>query len=349
MPTKTVYDFSTGRYGVVENGSGPGHRAPSVAAALLAGSREEEQELRRGLAVNAFEVYYQPVIDVRRGDLVGAEALLRWQHDAELVPAESFIRTAERSGVVLRLGTRVLRAATMLRAGCGLPLDRGPHISVNLSRDELLQPDLIANVQAALRDVALAPELLAIEVSEHTLAGAPQEITAAMRALWEIGVPCTLDDLGSGALDPAMLASLPLVSAKVDLPTALRTDATLGACMRTIDQAQALGIVVIAKRVEGFDELELMSWLELGFAQGFAFGKPAPEAVFRELVASTSPGRHANGNGNGHSNGNGSNGNGSNGNGHTPANGRNGNSEALRSPGARARRPARARRNGASS
>ena len=345
MPVKTVYDFSTGRYGVVENGSGPGRRAHNVADALMAGSREDEEELRRGLSLNAFQVHYQPVVDIRRGDLVGAEALLRWRRGAELVPAASFIRIAERSGVVLRLGTRVLRAATMLRGSCGLPLDRGPRISVNLSRLELLQPELIANVQAALEDAALAPELLEIEVSEHVLAAGPRDVAKNMQALWEIGVPCTLDDLGSGALDPALLASLPLVAAKVDLPTALRTDETLGACMRTIDHAQSLGIAVVAKRVEGYDELELMSWLELGFAQGFAFGKPAPEAAFRELVADVSPAVHGPSNGNGSTNRNGS----SSGNGRAPANGRNGSSEELRSPGRRVRRPARARRNGSSS
>ena len=358
MPAKTVYDFSTGRYGVVENGSGAGRRSHSVADALSASSREDERELRRGLSLDAFQVHYQPVIDVRRGDLAGAEALLRWRRGAELVPAASFIRLAERSGIVARLGTRVLRAATLLRAGCGLPLDRGPRISVNLSQDELLRPELSASVQAALEDAALAPELLEIEVSERALAAAPEEVARAMRALWEIGVPCTLDDLGSGALDSALLASLPLVAAKVDLPTALRTDTTLGACVRTIDQAQSLGITVIAKRVEGYDELELMSWLELGFAQGFAFGKPAPEGVFRELVAEMSPagqgpsngngatGRGANGNG---ATGHGANGSGANGNGRAPANGRAASTEQLRSPRGRARRPARARRNGSSS
>ena len=154
-------------------------------------------------------------------------------------------------------------------------------------------------------------------------------------------MPCTLDDLGSGALDPAMLASLPLVAAKVDLPAALRTDETLGACVRTIDHAQSLGIAVVAKRVEGYDEPELMSWLELGFAQGFAFGKPAPEAAFRELVADVSPAVHgpSNGDGNGSTNANG----------RAPANGRNGNAQKLRSPRGRARRPARARRNDSSS
>ena len=341
MPVKTVYDFSTGRYGVVENGSGPGRRAHNVAGALMAGNRGDEEELRRGLSLNAFQVHYQPVVDVRSGDLVGAEALLRWRRGAELVPAASFIRIAERSGVVLRLGTRVLRAATMLRGGCGLPLDRGPRISVNLSRVELLQPELIANVQAALENAALAPELLEIEVSERVLAAGPRDVAKTMQALWEIGVPCTLDDLGSGALDPA----LPLVAAKVDLPTALRTDETLGACMRTIDHAQSLGIAVVGKRVEGYDELELMSWLELGFAQGFAFGKPASEAAFRELVADVSPAVHGPSNGNDSTSGDGS----TSGNGHAPANGRNGSSEELRTPGRRVRRPARARRNGSSS
>lgn len=352
MSSKTVYDFSTGRYGVVENGSGPGRRSRSIADALMAGSREDEEELRRGLWLNAFRVHYQPVVDVGSGDLVGAEALLRWQRQAELLPASAFIRMAERTGIVLRLGARVLRAAIMLRASCGLPLDRGPRISVNLSRDELLQPDLVPGVSALLREAGLAPELLEIEVSEHSFSPSDDEVPSAMRALWEIGVPCTLDDLGSGSLGPAALGTLPLVAAKVDLPTALRTDETLGACVRTIDHAQSLGITVVAKRVEGYDELELMTWLELGVAQGFAFGAPAPEAVFREVVAdalahvaaSNGNGAHANGaatNGNGANghavNGNGVNGNGANGNGHIAD---------LRSPRLRQRRPARARRNG---
>jgi EAL domain-containing protein (putative c-di-GMP-specific phosphodiesterase class I) len=355
MSSKTVYDFSTGRYGVVENGSGPGRRSLSIAEALMAGSREDEDELRRALWANAFRVHYQPVVDVRSGDLVGAAARLRWQRPGEIVPAAGFIRLAERSGVVLRLGARVLRTVVMLRAGCGLPLDRGPRISVNLSREELLQPDLATGIETMLKEAALAPELLEIEVPEHALAPGDDEVPRAMRALWEIGVPCTLDNLGSGALDAARLASLPLVSAKVDVPAALRTDETLGACMRTIDHAQSLGITVIAKRVEGYDELELMSWLELGVAQGFAFGEPVPESVFRELVADAQ--QHAasrNGNGatgNG-ANGAASNSNGANGNGAAlngnavNGNAVNGQTADLRSPRLRRRRPARARSNG---
>ena len=237
------------------------------------------------------------MVDVGSGALVGAEALLRWPRGDTIVPAERIIGLAERSGLVLRLGASVLHSVAAFRAASGLPTDGGLRFGINVSSTELLHPDFVGTVREVLEMTALAPKALEIEVSERTVAEAELHTTATMEALWEFGVACTLDDLGSSSLSGERLRALPILSAKVDLPSALRTEETLSSHIRAIDLAQSLGITVIAKRVARYDELELLSWLELTRAQGFAFGAPVPATVFRWMLvdAGLIPARRANG------------------------------------------------------
>ena len=296
MSVRTIFDLRSGKYGVTEDVDGTG-RGSRLADALMAGSREEEHALRQALWRRQFTVHYQPVIDVGSGALVGAEALLRWPRGDTIVPAERIIGLAERSGLVLRLGASVLHSVAAFRAASGLPTDGGLRFGINVSSTELLHPDFVGTVREVLEMTALAPEALEIEVSERTVAEAEPHATATMGALWELGVACTLDDLGSSSLSGERLRALPILSAKVDLPSALRTEEALSSHMRAIDLAQSLGITVIAKRVARYDELELLSWLELTRAQGFAFGAPVPATVFRGLLvdAGLIPARRANG------------------------------------------------------
>jgi EAL domain-containing protein (putative c-di-GMP-specific phosphodiesterase class I) len=191
---------------------------------------------------------------------------------------------AERSGLVLGMGERIQRMALSFRAHCGLPADGGLMISVNLSERELLDPSLAPRLHESLQTLALAPEVLLCEIPERVIAEHPDRTAAAMGALWDVGIACVLDDLGSGALAPSVLRSLPLVAAKVDIVAAQRTEETLSSQMRTIDLATSLGITVIGKRVARYQDLELLTWLDLNFAQGHAFGAPAPAGVFQGML-----------------------------------------------------------------
>ena len=285
MSVRTLYDVEFGQFGQTEGVFDPTRGGSSrFRDALSAGSREESDDMHRAMLEHQFSVYYQPVIEVASGRLVGAEALLRWHRDGEILPAERFLRLAERSGLVLRLGARVFRDVAAFHARAGLPAHGGLRISVNLSLAELLHPHICKTILEALRRSGRTPGMIEVEVSEKDLARDPAAVSTAVERLWDAGIGCTLDDLGASVLGDSHLLALPLVATKVDIPSALRTEESLSAHARMIQRAHALDIPVVAKRVSTYDHLELLTWLEISRAQGEALGAPAPATILRGLL-----------------------------------------------------------------
>ena len=285
MSVRTLYDAELGQFGQTEGVFDPTRGGSSrFRDALSAGTREESDDLHRAMLEHQFSVYYQPVIEVASGRLVGAEALLRWHRNGEILPAERFLRLAERSGLVLRLGARVFRDVAAFHARAGLPAHGGLRISVNLSLTELLHPHFRETILEALRRSGRTPGMIEVEVSEKDLARDPVAVSTAVERLWDAGIGCTLDDLGASVLGDSHLLALPLVATKVDVPSALRTEESLSAHARMIQRAHALDIPVVAKRVSTYDHLELLTWLEISRAQGEALGAPAPASVLRGLL-----------------------------------------------------------------
>ncbi len=245
--------------------------------------RDVEDALRRGLAGGEVHVLYQPVLDVASGDLVGFEALARWERPgAGLLTPESFVPVAEQSDLICELDRWVLRAAVdqlgAWRAGAGLTdTDGGVHVAVNLSARTLSDPRITDTVVSTLAFAGVPAACLVLEVAESAVLESPVLLTqlAALRAT---GVSIALDDFGTGTTSIGALRHLPVDTLKVDgaFVSADPADQRLVALM--VATAHASGLTVVAEGVEHAEVLERLAADACDAAQGFHLSAPLPAA-----------------------------------------------------------------------
>jgi EAL domain-containing protein (putative c-di-GMP-specific phosphodiesterase class I) len=176
-----------------------------------------ETDLRRGIDAGELELYYQPVIALDTGTVVGFEALMRWRHPVRgLVPPSDFIPVAEETGMIVELGTWALREACRelprLQAASG----RRTWVSVNLSPAQLAQPDLVAVIQRALADTATRAADLRIEITESATIRDLDAAAEALEAQRDLGVRVCMDDFGTGYSSLSRLHRLSFDTLKVD-------------------------------------------------------------------------------------------------------------------------------------
>jgi diguanylate cyclase (GGDEF)-like protein/PAS domain S-box-containing protein len=238
-------------------------------------------DVRAGLEADQFEVFYQPIVDTHTSRLIGAEALVRWNHPSRglLAPSE-FIPVAEATGLIVPLGRRVLRDATRQAQEwrqSGL-VDEDFYISVNLSALQLQEPDLVADVSRALADSGLPPEALVLEVTESALVDHLDLTLPRLHALKLLGLRLAVDDFGTGYSSLSYLADLPVSVVKIDKSFIDRVtpDAEGSAMVRgVIDISRALGFTCIAEGVETDNQLVVLDQLGCDSVQGYLFARPA--------------------------------------------------------------------------
>ncbi|MCB1634020.1 MAG: EAL domain-containing protein [Xanthomonadales bacterium] len=247
-----------------------------------------ESKLRQAEKNNELRVYYQPQVDAESEDIVGMEALVRWEHpELGLISPGFFIPLAEETGLIIPIGEWVLRAACFdtvrWHEQFGLPL----RVSVNLSALQIKQPNLLQVVKDALRDSGLAPESLDLEVTESiNIKSIPNliEILSELRAL---GCNISIDDFGTGQSSLDYLKHFPADRIKID-QTFVRNigiDPTDEAIVRaTIDMAHNMNCKVIAEGVEMEDHLRFLCENACEEMQGFLFCRPLPAASFENLL-----------------------------------------------------------------
>ncbi|SFW49219.1 sensor domain-containing protein [Amycolatopsis australiensis] len=240
-----------------------------------------EQDLRDAVHDGQLWPAYQPVVDLRTGEMVAVEALLRWTHPRHgaISPAE-FIPLAEESDLINVIGKEMLRATTRElaeRRRQGLDLT----LKVNLSTRQLDDPHLVPAVQDALANTGLAPSALCLEVTESALMRdqeAAAEVLASLRAL---GVLLAIDDFGTGYSSLAQLRRLTLDTLKIDRSfiTGIAESRDAAAIVTSIiAMAHAVGLTVIAEGVESAEQVELLRSLGCDQAQGYHLGRPVPAA-----------------------------------------------------------------------
>jgi EAL domain-containing protein (putative c-di-GMP-specific phosphodiesterase class I) len=237
--------------------------------------------LREGLEAGEFEVFYQPIVNAHTGQLIGAEALVRWNHPTRglLAPME-FIGVAETTGLIVPLGRQVVRKATgqaqeWRRTGL---VDKDFYVSVNLSALQLQEPDLVDDISHALDDSGLPPEALVLEVTESALIKNLDLTLPRLHALRCLGVRLAVDDFGTGYSSLSYLADLPVNFVKIDKSFVDRVarDAEGSAMVRgVIDLSRALGFTCIAEGVERENQRSVLDELGCDNVQGFLFARPA--------------------------------------------------------------------------
>jgi EAL domain-containing protein (putative c-di-GMP-specific phosphodiesterase class I) len=239
-----------------------------------------EEGLRNGLQCGQFLLHYQPQAD-HRGNWVGAEALVRWQHpQLGLVLPGAFIDAAESSGLILPLGRWILQAACeQLVAWSAVPERRHLSIAVNVSARQFRHADFVAEVLAALQTTGAPAARLKLELTESQLLEDIEGVIAKMNALKACGVRLSLDDFGTGYSSLNYLKRLPLDQLKIDQSFVhdLLHDAHDAAIVTTIVAlGQSLQLEVIAEGVETHAQCAALANLGCHFYQGYWLGRPVP-------------------------------------------------------------------------
>ena len=239
-----------------------------------------ETELRRALDKDQLKLFYQPLIDLKSGEVAGFEALARWDHEdrGEISPSE-FIPVAEESGLILTLGRWAMdRAATTLadwdrKVGEPLPV----YVGVNLSAIQVARDDIAAVVESALRSSGLKGDRLTLELTESSIVQDPARAQRVFEALKALDATVAMDDFGTGYSSLAYLQRLPIDVLKIDrsFVTGMMVDPDSVAIVRAVlSLAEALNMSTTAEGIETVELATTLATLGCASGQGYYFAKP---------------------------------------------------------------------------
>jgi diguanylate cyclase (GGDEF)-like protein len=242
---------------------------------------ELELDLRHAVEQDQFHVYYQPIIRMQDMELVGFEALVRWNHPEKgLVSPDEFIPVAEQTGLIVPIGRFVLREACrqMKKWNDERPAGRRElNVSVNLSNRQLLHPDLLRDVQEALRDTGLAPTMLKLEITESVMMEQADQAIALLNQLKAMKILLLLDDFGTGYSSLSYLHRLPIDTLKIDRSfiSNLHHDERGRHFVETIVHlAHKLGLDIICEGVELEAQAHILIGMGAECSQGFYYSRP---------------------------------------------------------------------------
>jgi diguanylate cyclase (GGDEF)-like protein len=245
--------------------------------------RALHQDLHAAASDDQLVLYYQPQAKIA-GEIIGFEALVRWQHPIRgLVSPGVFIPLAEESGSILAIGHWVLREACREAASWTQPL----RIAVNLSPAQFLQGDLPTLVLTTLLETGLAADRLELEITEGILIGDFDRAIAILQRLKALGVHIAMDDFGTGYSSLSYLQSFPFDKIKIDQSFLLnveRNGQSAAIIRGVIGLARGLGLPVIAEGVETNEQLDFLSREACDEVQGYLIGRPRPIADYAEMI-----------------------------------------------------------------
>ena len=247
-------------------------------------------ELRRAIAQGELRLFYQPKVDARTRELVGAEALVRWVHPKRgLVSPGEFIPVAEESGLIVEMGTWVMgEACRQIDAW----LDRGlaaPPVSVNISGRQFAQKNFVHIVEELLRQYTFDRQHLKMELTESYLMHNVEDNLRTLKAIRDLGLHLSLDDFGTGYSSLSYLSRFPINELKIDQSFVRRlgvagTDNGESIAIAIIAMARALNLDVVAEGVETEAQAAFLLAHNCDQFQGYLFGKPMPAEEFTNLL-----------------------------------------------------------------
>jgi len=240
-------------------------------------------ELRYALSLGQLVLHYQPKVSITTSEVVGAEALVRWQHpDRGLIYPDSFIPLAERTGLIGPLTTYVLGAA-LTQARTWMDAGQPLMVSVNLSARNLLDERLPQQVADLLAAHGVPAELLELEITESAMMTEPDRAQSLLEALAALGVRLSIDDFGAGYTSLGQLKNLPITELKIDRSfiTNLGTDSSDAKIVHSIvDLGHNLGLVIVAEGVEAAHVLADLTRFGCDIAQGYYLSRPVHAEAF---------------------------------------------------------------------
>ena len=251
---------------------------------------ELESELRGAIDHAEFVLTFDPIVDLRTGELVGAEALILWNHPTRgRIGPSIFIPLAEETGLIDEIGTWVLRAAcSEATRWAALSPGRVPRVSINLTAHQLADAQLAWTVQAAIAHANATPSWVTLELTEAMLMQNGSASLERLHALHALGVQIAIDDFGTGYSSLASLEQFPLSHIKIDRSFIAPLDDPKrgsGVVHAIIEIGRALGLTTVAEGIETPNELVRLRELGCGLGQGQVFSSPVEADSMADLVA----------------------------------------------------------------
>jgi diguanylate cyclase (GGDEF)-like protein/PAS domain S-box-containing protein len=249
-----------------------------------------ETDLRRALEHGEFHNVYQPIVSLAAGQIVGFEALLRWQHPTRgLLGPEEFIRVAEETGLIRDLGWWNLREACRQMTNWRADYRAYSQLtmSVNLSPKQFLQPNLAEDIESLLRELNLPPQALKLELTESTVMGDPSAAVEMLQQIKSLGISLAIDDFGTGYSSLSYLHRFPLDTLKIDRSfiSSIGNGQDTEIARTILPMALNLHLDVVAEGVETIEQLVLLKKLQCKYGQGYYFSKPLSAEEAGSLLA----------------------------------------------------------------
>jgi diguanylate cyclase (GGDEF)-like protein len=245
-------------------------------------------ELRQAIYENRLELYYQPKVDLKTSRIIGAEALIRWNHEERgFIPPDEFIPMAEQSGLIRPLTYWVIKSAIMqhekwYQAGINIV------VSVNLSMHNLHDADFISELEKMLEDTIVPNSSFEFEITESTIMSDPEYVVKVLAKLGSLNVSLAIDDFGTGYSSLSLLKKLPVHTLKIDKSFVMdmATDSDDKAIVHSIiEMAHTLGLDVIAEGVENGTVTKQLADLSCDQIQGYYISRPLPAAQVDPILS----------------------------------------------------------------
>ncbi|MCH8823550.1 MAG: bifunctional diguanylate cyclase/phosphodiesterase [Planctomycetes bacterium] len=254
-----------------------------------------EIDLRTALQKEQFRLLYQPIVELETGQIIGFEALIRWEHPTRgLISPIDFIPVAEETGLIVPIGGWVLLEATqqLKKWQTQFPRKKPLSMNVNISKRQLIQPDLVNTIQNVLRSFDIPAYTLKLEVTESAIMSDMEQLTPILQSLRSLGLHLCIDDFGTGHSSLSCLHMFAIDILKIDryfLETMGEGREYAAVMQAIVTLAHNLGMDVVAEGVETADQVALLQSLGTDHAQGYFFARPIkPEEIEALLQKSSS-------------------------------------------------------------
>jgi predicted signal transduction protein with EAL and GGDEF domain len=290
-PEDLVRDAEIAMYRAKREGKARCQVFDNAMHALAVKRLQLETDLRRALELGEFRVHYQPIVSLQSGQIVGFEALSRWQRPEGLLSPAHFIQIAEQTGIILPMNRLLLREACLqLRAWhLEFPSDPPLTMSVNITPKEFAQPDLADQIGAILVEVGIDPSSINVEITETIAMADPQRSSLLLSELKALGVHMSIDDFGTGYSSLSRLQGFPVDTLKIDrtFVSKIDTDRETRQIVRIIIMlAHNLGLKVVAEGAETAEQVSLLKQLKCELVQGYFFARPGDHAAAQAFLMS---------------------------------------------------------------
>jgi len=287
QPESILRDADTAMYRAKEKGKARHEVFDMVMHASAVTRLQLENDLRRAVEREEFQVYYQPIVSLTTAKIVGFESLVRWQHPQRgMVSPLDFISIAEETGLIVDLGLWVLRESCRQTREWQRQ-DPSLMTSVNLSGKQFTQPDLIEQIKRILDETGLEPRSLKLEITESVVMENAETASSMLTQLRALGIQSSIDDFGTGYSSLSYLHRFPVNTLKIDRSFISRMDAgdEETEIVRTImTLATNLGMEVVAEGIETEKQLAHLKAMKCTYGQGYLFSKPVNAEAATVLI-----------------------------------------------------------------